>query len=207
MAHTPEQRDQHALCGAKKRSDGKPCRKFAGEGTDHFGVGRCKLHGGSTRTHRAGAVAQEARQRAAKREFGQPLKVLPGEALMEMLWISYGQVAWLQEEINKLADLTTFEARVLIQSHKDERDRTARVAATALDAGVAERQVRLAEMYGEILARLIRGLLGDLKLTADQQQRAPQIVQRHLIALEGEPHRDGKGRPDGARPRQSLSRH
>jgi hypothetical protein len=186
VAHTPEQRDQHPLCGAKKRSDGQPCRKFAGEGTDHFGVGRCRLHGGSTRTHRVGAVRQEAKQRLAKREFGQPQKVDPGEALMEMLWIAYGQVAWLQEEIAKLDDLTTFEARVLIQSHRDERDRTARVAATALDAGIAERQIRLAELYGHVIARLIQGILTDLDLTAKQQKRIPDVVRTHLVAVDRE---------------------
>lgn len=34
-------------CGAKTRS-GSPCRRPAGWGTDHHGVGRCKLHGGAT---------------------------------------------------------------------------------------------------------------------------------------------------------------
>jgi len=33
-------------CGAKTRA-GTPCRRPAGWGTDHVGVGRCKLHGGS----------------------------------------------------------------------------------------------------------------------------------------------------------------
>ena len=187
MAHTPEQRDQHALCGAKKRSDGQPCRKFAGEGTDHFGVGRCRLHGGATPTHRRGAVKQAAKQLVAERErrFGQPVQVDPGEALLEMLWASYGQVGWLGEEINKLDDLTTFEARVLVQSHKDERDRTARIAAMALQAGVNERAIRLAEVYGYQIARLVQGILGDLNLTGVQQKLVPQIVRANLMAMEG----------------------
>src|SRR6266511_4944831 len=83
-------RDKHALCGAKRRSDGKPCRLFAGQRTDHPGYGRCYLHGGATPTHRRGAVKEAAKQRAPK--FGQPRKVMPGEALMEMLYLSYGNV-------------------------------------------------------------------------------------------------------------------
>lgn len=35
------------LCGAKKRQGPGNCRRPAGWGTDHAGVGRCKLHGGS----------------------------------------------------------------------------------------------------------------------------------------------------------------
>jgi hypothetical protein len=105
---------------------------------------------------------------------------------MEMLWIAYGQVAWLQQEIAKLDDLATFEARVLIQSHRDERDRTARVAATALDAGIAERQIRLAEQYGYAIARLIQGILTDLNLTAKQRKRIPDVVRTHLVAVDRE---------------------
>lgn len=180
--HTPEQRDKHALCGAKKRSDGKPCRKFAGEGTDHFGIGRCRLHGGSTPTHKKHAVKVEAQRRTPK--FGQPRQVMPGDALMEMLSIAYGQVHFLAEEISKHDDLTAFEARVLIQSHKDERDRVAQVAKTALDAGVAERQVKLAEMFGVLIARLIQGILGDMRLTPAQLRRQNSVVRRHLLALE-----------------------
>jgi len=35
-------------CGALSRSTGKPCLNVAGKGTDHFGEGRCRLHGGAT---------------------------------------------------------------------------------------------------------------------------------------------------------------
>lgn len=42
----------YAICGAKKRWNVTPgdtrCLKRAGWGTDHAGVGRCKLHGGAT---------------------------------------------------------------------------------------------------------------------------------------------------------------
>lgn len=176
-------RDKHALCGAKRRSNGKPCRLFAGQRTDHPGIGSCYLHGGSTPTHKRHAVKVEAKRRAPK--FGEPRKVMPGEALLEMLWCAYGQVFWLADEIAKHKDLSSFEARVLIQSHKDERDRVARVSEAALRAGVQERALRLAEMYGEVIARLLQGVIGELKLTSGQQRRAPGIVRRHLLALDG----------------------
>lgn len=34
------------ICGAIAKSTGKHCRRPAGWGTDHFGTGRCKFHGG-----------------------------------------------------------------------------------------------------------------------------------------------------------------
>lgn len=44
---TSQQANITGQCGARTRS-GEPCRQAAGWGTDHPGVGRCKLHGGAT---------------------------------------------------------------------------------------------------------------------------------------------------------------
>lgn len=39
-------------CGAKKRDgSGDTCKRGAGQGTDHVGIGRCSLHGGNTPAH------------------------------------------------------------------------------------------------------------------------------------------------------------
>ncbi|MDT7042681.1 hypothetical protein [Candidatus Nitronereus thalassa] len=35
-------------CGAKSKSTQQPCKNLAGFRTDHFGVGRCFMHGGKT---------------------------------------------------------------------------------------------------------------------------------------------------------------
>lgn len=66
---------------------------------------------------------------------------------------------------------------------------------------MAERQIRLAEQYGLLIARLIQGILGDLRLTAAQRKLMPNVVRTHLMALEtGEG--DGPG-IDGAAKRAS----
>lgn len=175
-------RDKHKLCGAKCKSDGKPCRLYAGFRTDHVGWGSCYLHGGATPTHKRGVVKAAAKKH--QRTFGEPKKVMPGDALMEMLWTAYGQVHWLAGEISKHKDLTSFEARVLIQAHQDERDRVAHVAKTALDAGVQERAIRLAELYGEVIATAIGRILDGLKLTQAQRTRSREVVRTVLLALE-----------------------
>jgi hypothetical protein len=59
-----------------------------------------------------------------------------------------------------------------------------RYSKMAIDVGLAERAVRLAEQYGTMLARLISGILGDLELTPAQADRAPAIVRKHLIAVQ-----------------------
>lgn len=182
MAHTPEQRTQMALCGAKKKN-GEQCRAFAGQGTDHFGVGNCKWHLGNTKTHQVNAVAREAQRRMVK--LGMPVQVHPHEALLHMLYIASGHVAYLREAIGETDDLGTFEARVMVELYGEERDRVAKIAKAALDAGVAERQVRIAEEYGEQLYRLLQAIFGDdeLALTTAQQQRFPDVARRHLTFI------------------------
>lgn len=73
--------------------------------------------------------------------------------------------------------------RSLVQLEAQERDRAVRYAKVAHDMGIAEREVRLAERQGEMLAQVIRNVLGDLDLTDAQQQLVPDVVGRHLRAV------------------------
>ena len=43
--------------------------------------------------------------------------------------------------------------------------------------------VRIAEAQGELLASVIKAILGDLGLNKNEQTDAPAIVRRHLLAL------------------------
>src|SRR2546425_2957805 len=47
ITEKPENEDR---CGAQSKTTGKPCRNVAGKGTCHRGQGRCRFHGGSSRT-------------------------------------------------------------------------------------------------------------------------------------------------------------
>lgn len=184
MGHTREQRDKHALCGAR-RKNGQKCRKFAGEGTSHPGVGRCKYHLGNAKNHRINAIKLEAQKRAL--EFGGAIDIDASEALLTVLHLSYGHLQFIRAELTAIADEPSFERDVLLRAWDEERERVARVAKACLDAGVDERRVALAERYAEQLAQFIRGVFWDaeLGLTKKQQEHLPVIVRRHLLVLEG----------------------
>ncbi len=64
--------------------------------------------------------------------------------------------------------------------YQAERQHLVRAAKAAIDAGVAERQVRLAEQQGQLIAEVMRKILDDRGLTPEQQREAPSIVRRHL---------------------------
>jgi hypothetical protein len=173
----------HGACGAKTRGGGK-CKKQKGWGTNHLGSGRCKLHGGNTSSGEASAAKEAALI------MGEALDIEPHEALITCVRIAAGEVAYCSREIaglEKATEPTAFGAvlNIWIKTRQVAMAQLAKYSKMALDAGVAERQVQLAERYGEMLATLISGILGDLELTKKQQKAAPAIVTTHLQLLEG----------------------
>lgn len=171
-------------CGAKTRAGGL-CKKVAGFGTDHVGRGRCKFHGGSTPNHQKSAALEEAKI------MGEEMDVDPLDALLWCVRIAAGEIAYCSAQIGELkkpTESTMFGKKLdmWIEVRQVAVAQLAKYSKMALDAGVAERQVQLAERYGEMLAELIGGILGELKLTKAQKQKAPEIVGRHLRLIEGD---------------------
>jgi hypothetical protein len=195
-----------AKCDARKRQGDGTCKHEAGWGTDHPGEGPCKLHGGSTWSHRR--AAQKSQARRDVETFGLPVEVDPAEALLEEVRRTAGHVAWLSEQVRAInpddivwgrtktrqgvgaegpIDVTDEAAAVNIwlQLYQAERKHLVQVCTAALNAGVEERRVRLAEQQGATLAGVIRAVLADLQLTAEQQSRVAEVVPRHLRAVAG----------------------
>jgi hypothetical protein len=185
-----EGRDKR-LCGGRRRDDsGETCRRPAGWGTNHPGHGPCKLHGGSTPNHAKAAQREAASDAVAT--YGLPREVEPAQALLEEVHRTAGHVAWLAQVINAgtPGDLSQWseagrKPSVFVDLYQGERAHLARVAKSALDAGIAERQVRMAEAQGELLAGVIRRVLDALDLTPEQAARVPQIVPAELRAILG----------------------
>lgn len=173
-------------CGAKKRGGGK-CAMPAGWGTSHYGIGKCKLHGGSTPNQVKAAASEEYR-----RLLGNPIEINPLDALLWCIKIRAGEVQWLSERIAELDQKDWLEDTIVgkqlhlwVRERKGAMADLARYSQMAISLGIAERAVKLAETYGEMLARLIQGILGDLNLSDEQRAKAPQIVRRHLILMDG----------------------
>src|SRR5215471_18422174 len=91
-------------CGAKrrrKRDSGAPspeityCQHRAGWGTNHPGVGRCKLHGGNLPTHSLNAYKQDAIFMGAEKDIN------PFDAIMWCIRIKAGEIEWLSEQMKE----------------------------------------------------------------------------------------------------------
>lgn len=75
------------------------------------------------------------------------------------------------------------DAREWLYLYREERSHLARVAKMAIDAGVAQRLVSIAEDQGRILASAIRAVLGALGLSPEQAAMVPHIVPPILRAV------------------------
>lgn len=179
---------------------GELCGRYAGAGTDHEGVGRCRQHGGSTEDgiREAAWVVGHA--------FARALEVTPWEGLLTAVKIAAGRVAFCEA---KLATATedrqleppnetaiseagrTHDAQGTNLNHWVKQaelwhDKLARVSKLAIDAGVAERLVRQLELEAQLMLRATSLTLAELGLSDEVQQHALGIMSRNLLALEAE---------------------
>jgi hypothetical protein len=191
--------DGRPVCGGEKRGGGT-CTQAAGWGTPHPGVGRCKLHGGSTPSHVAAAQKVEAERAVAT--FGLPRDIDPHEALLEELHRTAGAVAWLGAVVAELetGDVvwgkvrekvggddrgTTHEAGVntWVRLWQAERAHLVAVSAQCIKAGIDERRMQLAEGAGEQLAGVLRAVFGRLDLSEGQWALVAVVVPEELRKL------------------------
>jgi hypothetical protein len=199
LMNCPKCDQPHKRCHAHVKSTGKPC-----QAQPPAGATVCKSHGLN-----GAAKAKAARKTAAAnaevvlRRFGEPVDTSPTEALLDAVRWTAGYVAWLREKVAAVKSDealvwgqtrekfggddqgTTYEAKpnVWLVLLSEWHDKLVRVCAETIKAGVEERRVRLAEQQGALVAEVIKAILADLHLTADQQGLVAEVVPRHLRLL------------------------
>ena len=188
------------LCGAKKRQGEGTCTQPAGWGTDHVGIGRCRLHGGSTQNHKTAAVTTQARRDVVL--FGGRRDIHPADALLELVQWTAGEVDYWRHRVCLLEEAaltwgvtrvkeggddrgTTEEAKpnVAYGMLVDASNRLERYSTAALKAGVDERRVRLAEQQGMLLHGVLVAVLGELGHDVAPGSVAAQVILRHMAPL------------------------
>lgn len=186
MGHTSEQRSKNALCGAMTKR-GVRCRAFAGQGTDHPGVGSCKFHGGSTRNGKKRALALEAKQRMVAMSV--PVEdAQPHAILLHELTVSAGHVGWLREEIATLKprEIGDERSRVLLTRYDDERERLTRIAKACSDAGVDDALIRIEQVKAMQVVRVITDAARDAGIPRDYITALGPALRRQFALLAGD---------------------
>ena len=182
-------------CSGTNRQ-GQPCRLNAIDGGTV-----CWRHGG-----KAPQVRAKAAVRAELMSWGLDAPTVdPGETLLKLVSQSAARAQRYATEIEQLVaespslrealvaevwapteDGGAYKAgeyiRGLVSLEAQERERCANWAAKAIAAGLAERQVRLAERQGALMAEFLRAVLADpeLGLSEEQRRAIPNVARRHL---------------------------
>lgn len=192
----------HERCTAHNRA-GHPCRSWPEPDQTV-----CRLHGG--KAPQAIAKAEERRRVAEAgaqvMTLGLSLETTPDQALLDELYRTAGEVAWLDVKVRELdtddlvwgvtdetkkgsgefpgTDVTSSaKPNVWYQLWVAARDRLVKVAEACKKANIEERRIQLAEDQGRLIAGAIQQILTALQLTDEQQQRVPQIVPAILRQL------------------------
>lgn len=195
-------------CAAKKTTTGKPCTK-APMRNDVV----CKQHGGGTAVaaRRQEVNSQITQTVKALKQLGvDPVQRDPREILLEQVYSSAAMADALAGMVRDLEqkhlegigaldyvptddgvvpvpdrDGSIAEARMTL--YAQWVDRAARVAKMALDAGIEERLVRLAEGQAQLIVQTLRNVLAQLDLSPEQLEKAQQLAASEFRLLAARP--------------------
>lgn len=192
-------------CQKHTKHGAKQCRQPALAGVD-----ACRLHcGGIARAREKGKANLERKAaEQAVATYGLPRDIDPHTALLEEICRTAGHVDWLGRVVAELQqddlvwgqhsteygigpegpiDKTTHQAgiNVWVDLYQRERKHLVDVCKTAIACGIAERQVRIAEEQGRLIADILRAIIADPELALEpaRQEVARRVAARHLRAL------------------------
>lgn len=183
-----------ALCGAKRHQgeEGATCTQIAGWGTDHVGIGKCKNHGGNTKTHRTTAAIAIADREA--RAILADLDVVPiGDPLTHLLQLAGQILAWQEATARLVNDLEgriryagangAEQLRAEIALYERAMDRAMKVLTEIARLNIEERLAGIAEQQAERVLRAIDAALAAAGVTGQQAAEARLTAARHLQAV------------------------
>ena len=184
-------------CSSVSRASGEQCKNRAIPGGTV-----CRFHGGASRHVKAKAAV-----RAEVMSWGlADATEDPGEVLLRLVTQSAARAQRYAAELEQLVEDSpslkealvediwvmtksgdSYKAgeyiRGLAQLEAQERDRCAGFAAKAIAAGLAERQVRLAERQGAMLVKMVQVALSEVAMPADQAAAFKSALARQVREL------------------------
>lgn len=180
--------DGRALCGGQLRQRDGTCTQAAGWGTSHPGVGRCKLHGGSTSTHVA--AAQRVRAEETVRRLVWDSDAPPVTDPVAALQSFAGRLERAADVLGALlvvgdvcehcgrGDVALDSAHAVAWSRVLRELRQALVEMERL--GIASRGLEITEQLAGELVSAVRRILDRLELDEPRLALVPVIVPEEL---------------------------
>lgn len=189
MSQDDQSAGRDRYCGANKRQGEGTCTRPAGWGTDHVHHGRCKLHGGRTASHRAGA--EVARVDAEARVlFGQIVEIKPVDNPLGVYAEFAGRVmAWMQSMDTLLNNVTSpayrggesgEQIRGEVVLFERAMDRCNTVLSTYAKLNIDERLTRITEAQQQMVLQAIEAALASADVTGARAVEAKKAAAKRL---------------------------
>lgn len=178
-------------CTAMSKRSGERCRN-----RPLIGAKTCRFHGSANGRSVAAAarrVAEASAVQAIRADAGAVLShasTVPIDDPLDVLArLASEAAAWkdaLGARVNALLEVrftSSFGAEQLraeVALYERAIDRMARLLEALVKLDFDGRRVRISEAQGALFVEVIRAVLADLELSAEQQARVPEVVPRHL---------------------------
>lgn len=192
---------RYDTCNQPKRQGEGNCTRPAGWGTDHAGVGACKLHGGSTPSHRKAAAVTSARQRLTELT-ARPLTPEEFRDPMRGLWEHYTEmclaVDFLRDKVMALTEwtgdiysldrfgekhATSEEARAYVRLLQETWVERRKASEACIKAGIADRMSRIEEEKFLLIANAYKRAILAADLSPQQRKSLEQSIGSELRLL------------------------
>jgi hypothetical protein len=157
------------------------------------------------------SVVKEWLTRVDGRFMGTPTDIHPHDAILKAIRITNGEIDYCDAQIARLCEDELFERpltvilaempdgnKELITQKRDAEvlsrwvllrqaatDRLARYSKMALDIGIEEAQLKLAEREADMVSDYLEAVISDLSLTPDQRRKLGPSMRKHLELIEG----------------------
>jgi hypothetical protein len=177
------------LCGARKRAADGPCRQGAGARTDHQGIGKCWLHGGSTPNHQ-----QSAARELVRREVVQAVEILgapPIDDPLRALQQLAGEVLAWKNAIAARVSLDDLmgdseQVRAAVVLLERALDRCNTVLSTIARLNIDERLAAVDEATALMVVRALEAGLAAAGVRGTAAEQARQATRAHLRLVTSE---------------------
>ncbi len=174
-------------CGVKKKN-GEPCSAAAGSGTNHVGYGACKYHGGNTLNANRNATLEKVKDQVEA--LGLEYEIDPGQALLNLVWQVAGDLEYYKGKVNELQEQYQIElgangssklsVHPYTELYHQAQNRLAQISKLALQAGIEERRVRIAERDASIIYQAIHVALQSLGVGVEDIAKFRSIFNQQI---------------------------
>ena len=176
-------------CGVRKKN-GELCKAPAGSGTAHIGYGHCKFHGGNLPSHKKENNLEKVRSQVEA--LGLEYEIDPGQALLNLVWQAAGDLEFYKQKVNELPEQYQIElgangsSKLSIHPYTElyhqTQNRLAQISKLALQAGIEERRVRIAERDASVIYQAIQVALKSLNISAEDITKFRAIFNEQIVS-------------------------